>query len=293
MKSFFILPVPYEAQPATAPFKYPRGNRDFGIEQDFLQFTARHGYASPTPATDYHYLPVFWTRWLLHHDYGRSGVEEFEALISPYIIDATKTFSVCQFDGGPPVSIPLGLWFLASREGAVGIDVPLLSWAIPQKFRHANRNVVERPHFISFIGRVTTHTIRRDLPHVIAALNGLIDNDLSRNKYFKILASSVVTAAPRGFGGSSFRFFEAMAVGSIPVLISEIDTRPFPDFINWDDMSFFVSDASDIPDAVGQVSFERLQDMSRRAHWTYWNLLAPGAWPRLLFRHLGISTSFT
>lgn len=67
---------------------------------------------------------------------------------------------------------------------------------------------------------------------------------------------SYVTLCPKGYGGNTFRFFEAMQLGSVPYLIGQPDTRPFARFLPWEEFSLH----SPYPGEVGQV----LEDLDRK-----------------------------
>lgn len=196
---------------------------------------------------------------------------------------------MCQFDGGPLVDVPIGTWFLSSRLGGVGRDAPLLSWAVPDIFRRFNHR--PRPLPINFVGRTSTHAVREGLPQVVRDCGGRASNGLSRRAYFSALAASRFTAAPRGFGGSSFRLFEAAASGSIPVLVGDIDTRPFPNLIDWESMSLFLPTAFDFPQALDRFSRRDIREMSDCVWRTYWTALVPGRWPELVLRSLATENS--
>src|SRR3954469_9546089 len=97
---FHVLQVDPALQPASQPFTYPDHNPDYGVEQDFVSWLARHPEHRTDEArnADWHVLPVFWTRWHLNHDYGRTGVDELQRLVDQAIIDDERTFTVCQYD---------------------------------------------------------------------------------------------------------------------------------------------------------------------------------------------------
>jgi hypothetical protein len=76
----YILPVRSIFQPKLSPIKYPLHNKDYGIEQDFLKFlyNRKNLITESLEEADWHYLPIFWTRWHLVHNYGRKGRLELQ-----------------------------------------------------------------------------------------------------------------------------------------------------------------------------------------------------------------------
>ena len=55
--------------------------------------------------------------------------------------------------------------------------------------------------------------------------------------YLHRISNSKFVFCPRGIGSSSFRLFEAMAVGSVPIAIGMV-AYPFETQFNWDEMCF-------------------------------------------------------
>ena len=125
----YLLPIDERFRPKSQPFKYPRHNNDFGVEQDFLDYLLKNKeniLVDDPIIADWHYLPVFWTRWHLNHDYAKTGLDELQEEVSNVVFDWSKTFTVCQYDDGPVIDLKNTLQFLASRKSDKGIDIPLL-----------------------------------------------------------------------------------------------------------------------------------------------------------------------
>ena len=55
-------------------------------------------------------------------------------------------------------------------------------------------------------------------------------------KYWKEIAAAKFVFAPRGMGSSSYRLYEAMMVGSVPIITGMLD-YPFDNEVGWDFMS--------------------------------------------------------
>jgi hypothetical protein len=281
----YILGVDKVIQPRGQGLTYPRHNKDFGVEQDFLQYlpTNKSLLVSSPEEADWHYLPVYWTRWHLNHNYGADGVEELQRYVDAAIIDDARTFTVCQYDDGPLVNLGRAVQFLASRKTDQGIDIPLLCknhrkpWFKPKKTYRA-----------SFVGRLSTHPTRQEMA---AALNGrsdvfIRDGDIGTRAYVKMVLQSYLALAPRGYGGSSFRLFEAMQLGVAPLLIGDIDTRPFKRFLPWDDVSFYVGDVKKLSEVLTRTTDNELLAMGERASILYKEHLTYQKWCPYVIKEL-------
>ena len=79
------------------------------------------------------------------------------------------------------------------------------------------------------------------LDAVSAAREALGDNFVHKtklpfNEYFHYLRKSIFTLAPRGFCPSSYRLYEAMSAGAIPIYVWEKELLlPYSGMINWNE----------------------------------------------------------
>jgi hypothetical protein len=282
-----VLPVDARLMPASQPFLYPPHNEDYGVEQDFHVWLEAHPEhrAEDAAAADFHYLPVYWTRWHLNHDYGRNGREELASLVGDALLDDGRTFTICQYDDGPVAPLGDTTVFLASRQREAGRDIPLLS--SPHKLP---RLPVWRRYRASFVGRLSTHPVRQELADALSRVDGvrIIDGgDHGTRKFVRLTRSSFVALAPRGYGGSSFRFFEAAQLGVVPMLVGDIDTRPFKRTLDWDSASLYAADGESAARILEQADIEDLRRMGQEAERLWRDELSYGRWCRHVLAELG------
>jgi hypothetical protein len=281
----FVLPVHKAAQPRSQGFSYPRHNNDYGVEQDFLKYlSVNKALVAKSPEeADWYYLPVFWTRWHLNHNYGKDGIEELQSYVDNAILDDACTFTVCQYDDGPLVNVGKTAQFQASRKTERGVDIPLLC------NRHRKPFIKPKKQYrASFVGRLGTHPLRNEMASVLRARSDIFirDGDMGTQTFVKTVLQSYLALSPRGYGGSSFRLFEAMQLGVAPVLIGDIDTRPFKRFLPWNDASIFVNDIETLNAALDEKSDIELIEMGRRASELYRNHLTFQKWCPYVLKEL-------
>lgn len=283
----YILDINKFVQPERQRFVYPSHNKDFGVEQDFLEFLNKNRAlltTNPNEA-DWHYLPVFWTRWHLNHDYGKFGINDLQQIVNSAIINDERTFTICQYDDGPIVDIGKTVQFLASRKSERGKDIPLLCNQHLKNFF-----VSSKRYLASFSGRLSTHPIRSEMANVLRGRSDIciLDGDFGSSVFTQMILKSHLALAPRGYGGSSFRFFEAMQLGVVPILIGDIDTRPFKRFLPWDDFSGYIDDASTLNIFLGKKSLDDLKTMGKLAENIYNCCLTYQKWCRFVIKELEI-----
>lgn len=284
--NIFILDCDKRFRPKSQLFRYPSHNRDYGVEQDFYAYLREAGRSlvvSDPSKAEWHYLPVYWTRWHLNHDYGKKGIDELQTEVGRCIIDDAKTFTICQYDDGPLVNIGRTTQFLASRRTTRGIDIPLLSSPHRKPLFP-----VKKKYLASFVGRIATHPIRGTMLAALHERDDVLidDSDRGARHFVRTLLSSYIALCPRGYGGNSFRFYEAMQLGVVPFLIGDADTRPFKNHINWDDCSFYSSRVEDIIEILQQYDKTELRKMAVQANRLYNDKIKYGKWCQYVLQEL-------
>src|SRR6202008_771238 len=109
---------------------------------------------------DWHYLPFYWTRWHINHNFAANGegLEQLQEMADSIVIDDAKTFTVTQFDGGSLLNLGKTIEFTAARTNNAGIDIPILCSP------HRKPPVpVKKKYIASFNGSLDTHPFRLQL----------------------------------------------------------------------------------------------------------------------------------
>jgi len=173
------------------------------------------------------YLPVTWTAYWCNNGYGKHDHHKraLQTFINSLPRDR-KYFTVCQYDDGPMVDFKdLDIKVFGMSGGRIDYPIPLLCW--PHKYEFPN---VKKDIFCSFVGS-DTHQIRRELVKEFKGKKNCIVEikKLPLKDYCEIMARSVFSLCPRGYGKSSFRIQEAIQLESIPVYISDEFIIPYHD----------------------------------------------------------------
>ena len=107
---------------------------------------------------------------------------------------------------------------------------------------------IQKMIFCSFVGSIT-HDIRpkvliplQEKPgYVIQAFEWVQDVPEDRQSIFKnVLWNSRFTLCPRGYGANSYRIYEAMQAGSIPVYVSDKFMLSWSDEIDWNEFCVII-----------------------------------------------------
>jgi hypothetical protein len=191
-----------------------------------------------------------------------------------------RYFAVSQHDDAIKEYLPSNTLRFCAGGNSGGIPIPLVCSQIPDKYK-SNK---EKDIFCSFVGSIT-HPIRQQMVNVLGNNSNYIlkykqwtdkVNDTELNEFMDITSRSIFTLCPRGYGKNSFRMYEAMQLGSIPVYIYDEDWRAFKDDINWDEFSISVhtSQISQIDNILSKISDDKIKQMSKKAIESYNNVFS-------------------
>lgn len=76
--------------------------------------------------------------------------------------------------------------------------------------------------------------LQKNNPESLIAVSRTTNTSGNRNPFYEIPQKSIFTLCPRGITSWSFRVFESILAGSVPVILSDSYMRHFPDLIPWD-----------------------------------------------------------
>ncbi len=241
----------------------PRWCDGICAETYFLQYFLKH-----KPELDQVYLPILWTPCYLQQGqyefHKQQQIEKWLDCLNPN----RQYFTVVQNDEGILEKIPPNvLVFGAGGEG--DIPIPLLGTDLMP-----HRQTVDRNLLVTFVGNVHgTHNLTGLRGKMIQALQHQNECRLiTSSKYpfyqFASIANrSVFSLCPRGFGRSSFRLYETMGLGSIPVYIwDDKEWLPYQDKFDWDEFSVRINikDIDALMDRLRSYSEQDIKRMRQR-----------------------------
>lgn len=293
----FILPVDRRFQPDHQNYIWPPQNKlpgmDFGVEQDFLNWISKQDklLVKDISKADWLYLPVFFNRYYINtpdaDGHWGGGVDELNAEIARNLNLGKRIFTISEADEFIlHKQIEWGdlIMFTASRRGDKGIDIPLLS--APHKMP---AHLPKKKWIASFMGNLATDGIRIDMKNLLKNRDDCYIEHATNpiDQFVNLMLESHVALCPRGQGAQSFRMYEAMSLGTIPLYISDIDCRPFKKWINWDNCSFYLRDLRNLNSLLDEICFGYdLDKMSTETKKTYNEQLNYGKWCKYVIKEL-------
>lgn len=272
-----IEDIPSIFQP-TYKSNYPCYSSGFNMEEILYNFFFKE---KEQINTDYIYLPIFWTSYYVLNNYG-----ENIALLLKYLNNLNKDkkyFTIVQYASGIYIdqsitnltvfsagggglnkkgeSVREEFFFNLKRHifnGEISnYSIPLICYPL---FPNLN---IEKNIYCSFMGRYDTHKCRIIMKNELQKYNNfLFFNSLGFDKYKEILNKSIFTLAPRGYGYTSFRIYEAILAESIPIYIWENKKIiPFNEELNWNEFSVIIEEKEiiNLPKILENCNIKKMQ----------------------------------
>ena len=257
---------------------YPGYSSGLNMEEIFYEFFIKE---KDTIITEYIYLPIFWTSYYVLNNYGENINQLLEYLNK---LDKNKKyFTIVQYASGIYIDHQInnllvfsaGGGGLNKKEQCVKEEVffnlkrhifhgNISDYTIPLMCNPLFPSIsCNKDIYCSFMGRFDTHKCRMIMKDKLKTNKKIIFfNSLGFENYKKVLNRSIFTLAPRGYGYTSFRIYEAILAGSIPIYIWE-DKKvlPFEDILNWNEFSIIIheKDIEKLPSILENCNIEKIK----------------------------------
>lgn len=222
-----IVTVPAEFQPKMKK-PYPAHQVGPRMEEYAAGWMADH----PNALTDeYVYVPIFWDNYHVLHGFGkdRTALQEFcNGLDVKY--RGKKMFTVVEYADGILVKANIQT-FACGGNGDV--PIPLLSDP------HPHNHQTNPKYYATFVGSLKTHVCReRMAQHTLPGW--YISKSQSTDQFRFLMDNSKYALCPRGYGPTSYRLFEAIQMGCVPVYIGDKFWLPYSDKLDWSEFAVLV-----------------------------------------------------
>ncbi len=191
------------------------------------------------------YIPALWTNFQIEHwfnekkEYMQNKLNEY---IKNYYCDKGY-FTVVQYDDGPLLNLPENTKIYGACSGTNILPLiyedrenSLINCCVKKTFN-------QKDILCSFVG-TNTHTVRNTIENTYNTSSNFkfsvrgswspIVPENNQNSFIETTINSKFSLAPRGYGRSSFRFFEIFKLNSIPVYIwDDIEWLPYKEIIDY------------------------------------------------------------
>lgn len=245
--------------PANYP-TYPPYHKGEYLEEYFYNFYIAN--KQEFDSTGFTYIPIFWTNVYI------TGINKH--LIQSYIdaLPSGNYFTVSQHDDAVAEQLPLNTISFEAGGNKDGIPIPLICSLIDEQYcTPLNKDI-----FCSFVGSIIGGSLRHKIYNIFAKDADFYfspqdwTSKVSQNRFehfVEVTKRSKFTLCPRGYGAQSFRIYETLQLGSIPVIIYDKEWLPFKDEIDWNSFSVLVheKELNNLKNILTQIPEKRIEEM--------------------------------
>ena len=261
---------------------YPPFKKGRYLEEYFYEYVTTHTFSYVPSAV---YIPAFWTNIMINPTFSRHAVILQHLLDQALKVYPSEThfFTVCQHDDGPIFRLPKNTVIFGACTG----DIP-----IPLIYEDTENRLISRAkdsadtvpaNLASFVGTIT-HPVRSEMAKYLVGRDGVdttiqtswtnIVSDNNAKRFIESSLASRFVISPRGYGRSSFRYFEALLLDRIPVYIwDDIEWLPYKEMLDYSKfaVSVHVSNINTLYDRLSSIKSEEYvamrEEAKRHAHW--------------------------
>ncbi len=259
---------------------YPPYHKGYYLEEYFYKRWKEENIKS-----DREYIDIFWTNNFCNASFAGQKYYNIQNELNSLLSESGKYFTICQFDDGPYEVFPKDTLIFSAggnREGANIIPIPLICSPIPKELIPTKEKTI----FASFVGSVNTHSIRMNMCNHLVGKDGYaisyqdwsVDVPIHDfNNFINITCSSKFALAPRGYGKQSFRLYEILQLGTVPVYISDEHYISWTDELDWNDFCIPINEdeieeIDDILKSISDTEYARLLENGKKVYEEYFSL---------------------
>jgi hypothetical protein len=253
---------------------YPPFKNGMYLEEYFLNYMATKNKS--TDKDGRLYIPALWTNFQIEQWFPQRR-DYMQNVLNTWISEnpsANGYFVVVQHDDGPMLRLPPNTIIYGACNGQ--IPLPLIYEDLQHKLENRCKNPMSFKYktiLCSFVGSVT-HNVRKSIidmyqrnPRYKFSLRQGWTNQVQvdhQKLFIEYTLNSKFALAPRGYGKSSFRFFEILKLGCIPVYVwDDKEWLPYKDVLDYDKfcVSIHVSELEILDEILMSVSEKKYNQM--------------------------------
>lgn len=252
------LDTPLEFRPNPNYPTYPPYHKGLYLEDYFINF-----WLNNRPETERTFIPISWTSYY-NNGLDRSKLQEYLNSLPRN----KKYFVVSQHDDAPSEILPPDTLIFSAGGNVKGenvIPIPLICSKMEIGNLQKHKDI-----FCSFVGS-KTHGIRNKLYSAykdkyyfsLDEWSSTISNNKLEN-FINITGRSKFSLCPRGYGASSFRLYEVMQLGTIPVYVSDTHYLPWTDELDWNEFCVLIngSEIHNLHNVLTEIDDKKYQQIT-------------------------------
>lgn len=253
---------------------YPPFKNGKYLEEYFVQQVEKENYHNSRKL-----IPAFWTNFQIK-DWFIKNKDLMQKKLDEWV-NQNPSFGgyyvVVQYDDACLLRLPQNTIIYGCCSG----NVPLPLIYEDKEKRLENQDKIEfknKKYFCSFVGCLTSNDVKPDVRRTMndflkqnnkytIIISGTWTPNVDKNKqntFIQYTKNSKFALAPRGYGRSSFRFFEIFKLGTIPIYLwNDIEWLPFKDIIDYSKIciSINIKDIEKLDNILSNIDEKKYNEM--------------------------------
>ena len=264
---------------------YPPFKNGFYMEEYFFNYMKTNNKTHDSSGR--RYIPALWTNFQIEPWFGHKK-PYMQQTLNEFIKSnpcEAGYFTVVQYDDGPLLMLPSNTVVYGACSGTV--PMPLIYQDVENKLESFRTSrSCDKSIMCSFVG-TDTHRVRSqvlsklsgDAKFVMNKTGGWnpVVNKNRQDEFINTTLKSRFALGPRGYGRSSFRFFEIMQLGVIPVYVwDDIEWLPYKDVLDYGKfcISINITELDGLSTLLSNITDEQYAEMLKEMekHKNYFTL---------------------
>jgi hypothetical protein len=262
--------IPPSCRPPAAYAPYPPYHRGPNLEEYFYEYAKSRTFRRT-------YIPILWSTCYF---------TPAAAAIQPALLGLSprgRYFVVCEPAFAPQEILPPDTLVFSAGGMYKGdcVPIPLSCSRLRDPIEVKSKDIL-----CSFVG-AKTHRIRSTLwktygddpsfRFLVSDRWTAVVTQARLDEFVQISERSRFVLCPRGTGKTSFRLYEAMQLGSVPVYVSDVHHLPWADELDWNEICVLVKE-NEIPDlkerllSIDGRQYQRMLENIQRLYAAYFDL---------------------
>ncbi len=242
---------------------YPPYHEGAYIEEYFFNFFIKN--LEKFTKGERYFLPIWWTDLYIGNKHKDGTIQKYLDSLDKDL----KYFTVTQHDNAIQENYNLDLLHYSAGGNKGDKWLPLCCSPIKNP-QPKNRDI-----FASFIGylshkrQVLLQPLTTQPNKYVIGGRGFWRAEVPQNEetqFMDMMSRSVFALCPRGFGATSFRLYEAMQFGTIPIYISDRHCLPWDDELDWSEFCVVIGadEVSNLDSILSGFSEDKIKSMSNK-----------------------------
>ena len=250
---------------------YPPFKNGVFLEEFFLNYIIKHNIKYDKYGRLF--IPALWTNFQNQYNFLKNKVF-LQEKINKWLENNECVKGYCiviQHDDGPQLTLPVNTHIYGCCFG--NTPIPLIYEDNKMILESVlKKSYKEKEIFCSFIGS-NTHKVREIIVNKFSEnklfylTNDKWSSNINQNQqelFINTTINSKFALAPRGYGRSSFRFFEIFKLGTIPIYIwDDIEWLPYKEIIDYSKfcISINIKQINDLENILMNINEEKYNQM--------------------------------